>query len=293
MSLFETYATLSASFALAVPVIFLKFMKPGYAKRVNSFRISIIGEYYESLKEALEIFEPSKELTEEAIERMDDVTDDWVEVRSKYTKLDDLSNKYMKLLFVGWMVSIVASLFAQQQQEFKVMPLGMNWFVIAPIVLYLMFIFAGWYVLKIIEFDRELSKFSKSDEIEEFRLGDMPRRLKAAEIQIEDILNENNIPFEVGYKKGYHFDFVIPNAENPKFFVEVKGIYTPTAITFERNASLFSITKQAHPDSKIILITNQKGMTPFAKRMIDDYIDEMFDFDDLQNFIKFVKKGIK
>lgn len=203
---------------------------------------------------------------------------------------------------MGWMFSVAASICVIYIEDSGATPLdiGIEWVRLSHVAFWLMFVATIGYGWKIFEFDRELSKFSKTEKEEGIKLTSSTRfrsmeMIRNTESKVANALKENGIPFESGVKSGrLVYDIVIPNIKNPYFFVEIKYLPRPISfITFDRVGLRFIATKNKYPNSKTVLITNIKNLHPRVKGEINKCADKVFDLDNLQEFIKFVKEKME
>ncbi|MFA4955560.1 MAG: hypothetical protein WC556_01130 [Candidatus Methanoperedens sp.] len=305
MGLFEIYATTSIALAVAIPTFFEKVMRPGYEKRVEKFRKKSLEEFRLSLNEVVEIFNKESELTEEIGEKMDSVVDSWSTVQSNDKKFEELINN-RNYVTLGWLLAFSAALLSINSQEFNNI-LNIEWPKYVTLIFFLALASTIFYLKSLSDFDKELSRFGMEDE----KLKEISRpnilsgevsELRKTELDIEsriiEALKNNAIPFEKdAMGKRNRYDIVIPDIKNPKIFIEIKArlpVLPRISITLDRVISMAVFTKRDYPQSKFILLINNKKkfFLPSVEEFLKYDVDKILDINEINEFITYLKKEL-
>lgn len=308
MALFEVYATTSIALAIAIPTFFEKVMRPGYEKRVEKFRQESREEFGQALNEFVDIFDRENELTEESIEKMGYVVDSWGKVQTNDKKFEQLitqrNSVTLSWLFIfSWTILSIHSLEINNILNF-------DWPKYVTYIFFTGIAFTFLHVKSLLQFDRELVKFDteeeKSKEIKKrptIMTGDMSdirNQHLETESQIINALKNSDIPFEKEVSgKNFNYDIVIPDSKKPKVFIEIKVFHdtrkflSPIILNKLVRISVFS--KREYPQSEFVVFTNNKDsfLTPRAKELLKLDVDKIFDLDEMNEFIKFVKNELE
>jgi len=297
MPILEVIASLSLILAFGVPGFFEKVMRPGYDKKVALFRKDIIEKYRSSLEEALSEFNKDKGLTDETIEKMDDVTDSWTEVRVKVNTLERLL-EFRLWFFAGCMITLGTSLLGIYSQSIGKSLWGLDWVKVSSLFFGVIWIILFYHGYQIFRFDRELAAYSEEEKPEIRKIVEKePVKYKGlkAEEEVTQILKENDIPYSEDGKVGrFIYDVVVPNIKNPKVFVEIK-LFRRRFLYSGANRIILMLmrTKEKYPDSKVVLITNPENIPKHLKQEIESNVDKMFNIENLQDFIHFIKQQVE
>lgn len=304
MGIFEIYATTSIALAVAIPTFFEKVMRPGYEKRVEKFRKESLDEFRQSLNEVVEIFNIGNELTDEIGEKMEDVVGFWYTVQSNDKKFEQLIVR-RNYITVGWLLTFCWTILSIHSQEIDNI-FNFEWPKYVTFIFFILLIITVIYVYSLLNFDVELSRFSTEEE----RLKETKRpsvlsgevsdaRTLSYEVKsrIIDALDNNNIPFETEVKVKYNFyDIVVPDRTKPKVIIEIKAFRRKDRFfTTDRIIRMSVFTKREFPQSKFVVFVNDKNLflTPHTEELLRADVDQIFDFDNLKEFIEFIKTELE
>lgn len=102
MTLFEVMTGLSASFAIGIPTFMDKVMRPKYEERFREFGEARRDSFIDEFEKALPMVKQAKqELTPEVVETMENLFNEWGQVRSDETRLSILLKYRKYFLFFG------------------------------------------------------------------------------------------------------------------------------------------------------------------------------------------------
>lgn len=308
MELFEIYATTSIALAVAIPTFFEKVMRPGYEKRVEKFRQESLEEFRQLLNEFVNIFNKENELTEEVIEKMEYVVESWGTVQINDNKFEKLLNE-RKFVTLSWFFVFSWAILSIHSLEISNI-LNFDWPKYATIIFFIGIAITISHVNSLLQFDRKLVKFDteeeKSKEIKKrptrmaTYMSDIRNQVLETESQIIDALINSNISFEKDVSiKNSRYDFVIPDRETPKVFVEIKVFrdtrnFVPQMI-LDRLVKTSVFSKRDYPQSKFVFLVNNKDifLTPRIEESLKFDIDKIFDLKEINEFIKFVKNELE
>jgi len=298
MPLFEVYAALSLSFAFAILTLFEKVMKPGYEKKISLFEEALKEKYLEDLSKATKELSHARERNE-IISRVEEIAESSWEVRNRYKRLG-LLIKLKFVFFLGWMASLSVSILGIYAKEAGVSLLsGFDWYGGSSTLFFSMLIFTISYVFSLFRFDHFLSKFEEKERprVPTISLRPRVRKIvyidKIAEENVIKILEKNNIPFNSEKMiDGHEWDLIIPDTKNPKLFAEIKRLsyFSPAFLYLFLRKSMF--IKSKYPSCKVVLITNLKTFSARMEKEVRKYVDNIFDLDKLEDFIKFIKSEL-
>jgi len=296
--LFEALAAVSATLGLAIPVFMEKVMRPRYEERFDEYRKTNRETFIEELDDAVTKLKQTKEsMTPEIVETMESLFSDWGQVKTNESKLDMLLGR-RKYLFVGWMLSLILSLFSTEYAEY-VLTGQTTLRQITILVFVLMFFVSCWYVIDLFILDEKLSKFRKpsiteqvrAPTVEEYRASmKISRELEA---KVENTLIKFHIPFEkepLYSRKGYFAtaDFVVPSSKNPKYFIEVKR-HLISRRQLDVVSNIANRLKAGFTGSKTILVTDTLSTPSSLLRIAKEAWDFVIDFTELERIRNIIK----
>lgn len=302
MAMVESIATLSIALAFAIPTFFDKVMRPEYTKKVNIYRKDLTDQVHTALEEALEDLRQDEEMSEATRDRLDELTDLWVDIRGKINKLDYLLNfrQFLVLLCITTLFTSIMSMYTNEYTN----PIEFDWTNASFwLILIVLSLFSVW-VYQIFDFDRELSRYPMEKE-EVIRkkilvaskteaVTKSADRIKELENRYLNLLDNSGIPIVKSPKVGrFFFDFAIPSMENPKLLVEVKLFEKRFSFSRTNRLILMGLrAKESYPDSKLILLTNTSEIRKKLVRELKGVYDKIFDIENPEEFLKYVKENL-
>ncbi len=275
MAIFESLAAVSIALALGIPVLMERVLRPHYEDRFEQFRLYNRGQLLNFFEEALGKLRGLKShevMSPELYESMNRLITQWTTVNSYENKLTIVTSR-RKYLFAGWMVSLALCLASINSSDFMVTPsiplggMAVGWFGIV-------FVYSMYYALQLYLFDEKLANFRRTAALPSgtIKLTVEPAiadRAVPSEKHIEitarlqGLLTAKQIPFVANPiirkddYKGVSPDFALPDADSPRYFIEVKDILTIQGSYGV--AALGASLKFLFPNALTILVVAQAG----------------------------------
>ena len=300
MALFEVYATTSIALAIAIPTFFEKVMRPGYEKKVEKYRQESLEVFRQALNEFADIFNRENELTDEIIEKMENVVNSWGTVKINEKKFEHLINQ-RNLVTLSWLIIFSWTILSIHSLEINNI-LNFDWPKYVTYIFFIGIAMTFFHVNSLLQFDRELVKFDAEEEKSKMAgdMSDIRNQHLETESQIINALRNSDIPFENEVSgKNFNYDIVIPDSKKPKVFIEIKLFHDTrtflSPIILNNLVRIAVFSKREYPQSKFVVFTNNKDsfITRRNKKLLKLDVDKIFDIDEMNEFIKFVKNELE
>jgi hypothetical protein len=295
MALFETMTAISVSLAIAIPTFMDKVMRPKYEKRFTEFTKARREVFFDEFESAFNQLKQTKEeMTPELIETMEELFNEWSQVKTEVNKLTRLL-RLRKFFFVGWLIVAFLCLLSIQYSDVlmaqtKDITFGnISWFFFG-----LMFIASLYYGYDLFTFDEKLSKIKAETTGEAFGEVEPAKGIiktgLVAENMVEQTLKKFKIPFSKDVvvrtdERGQWVDFSIP-PRKPKYIIEVKTRIFRSRI-YSLSRSLGKIKSEL--GIKTILISNFRDTSPELLKMAKAYWDFVIDFQELEKLKEIIE----
>jgi len=296
MALYEVLATVAITLGLAIPVFMEKVMRPRYEERFEEFKVTRKADFIDELDKTVQKLKQSKDdLTEEIIDEMGSLYENWEEIVSGENELAWLIRQ-RKYVFIGCFVAAVLCVFSIDYSGNYVVqspPLTLGQVAVASFVV--MFLWSVYYGYRLFRLDEKLLE-TKAEKIGSSFAGGVSTReiLKSYEVaegNVSKSLDSLKIPYEKNAKiksddKISMVDFIIPSVEKPMYILEVKSKPSSSSI-FRISQSYNEIKSQM--SLKTILISDFGGKKVALKELAAAYWDYVVDFNELHRLKEIIK----
>jgi len=294
MAYFETLTAVSVTLCFAFPYLMDKIMRPKYEEHFEELIKRNRDSFVEELDNAVNILKREKDVfNPETGKKMDDLFDEWGQIKSDETKLNCLIRNRMYLFF-GWAVSIIMNLLAIDNGNIMLND-KISYGNFCTLFFGVMFLFSMIFSYGLFKLDDEISQVRDKTQMEIIPAKPSPISISSTmalyrelESEFEKLLRaitsfEKDVRFEDDTGNVIEVDFVIPSKSNPKYIVELKRSIR-FSMSLDRGI-IYRYFKRTY-GSKTILIGDLSRLRAVSRSQLLDVWDYILDSRNLEEITK-------